>query len=412
MTMPKLGESVTEGTITKWLVAPGDQVEKYEAIAEVITDKVTAEIPSSFTGEIKDIIAQEDEVMAVDAVICTIVTAESGTETPIAPIEQTEAATVSAASTKPLTAPANKRYSPAVLRLSQDHNIDLNQLVGSGHEGRITRKDVQQAIKKGVPVPSTTSTEAVVTPAQPQPTAPVQSSPVATGDTMIPVTGVRKAIATNMVRSATEIPHGWTMIEADVTNLVAFRNALKDEFRHKEGFNLTYFAFFVKAVAQALKEVPIMNSSWQGDKIVMHQDINISIAIGANDALYVPVIRHADEKSIKGIAREVLSFAKKAQNNQLTAEDMKDGTFTVNNTGSFGSIQSMGIINHPQAGILQVESIVKRPMVVNNMIGIRDMINLCLSMDHRVMDGVACGQFMQAVKRNVEHISADTTTIY
>lgn len=410
MTMPKLGESVTEGTITKWLVSPGDQVEKYEAIAEVITDKVTAEIPSSFTGEIKEIMAQENEVMAVDAVICTIVTAGSTAETPLAPVEQ--------ASVKPTTqtpvATTNKRYSPAVLRLSQDHNIDLNQLVGSGHEGRITRKDVQNAIDKGVTV-TQTEPSAVVAPtvqAQPTPPAPVKPTAVAAHDTVIPVSGVRKAIATNMVRSATEIPHGWTMVEADVTNLVAFRNAVKDEFRQTEGFNLTYFAFFVKAVAQALKEVPIMNSSWQGDKIVMHQDINISIAIGANDALYVPVIRHADEKSIKGIAREVLGFAKKAQNNQLTAADMKDGTFTVNNTGSFGSIQSMGIINHPQAGILQVESIVKRPMVVNNMIGIRDMINLCLSMDHRVMDGVACGQFMQAVKRNVEHISAETTTIY
>ena len=233
------------------------------------------------------------------------------------------------------------------------------------------------------------------------------------GDIEIPVTGVRRAIATNMLRSKHEAPHAWMMIEVDVTNLVAYRDSLKNEFKQKEGFNLTYFAFFVKAVAQALKEFPMMNSMWAGDKIIQKKDINISIAVATEDSLFVPVINHADEKTIKGIGRDIQDLATKVRTGKLKSSEMQGGTFTVNNTGSFGSVQSMGIINHPQAAILQVESIVKRPVIMNGgMFAARDMVNLCLSLDHRVLDGLVAGRFLARVKEILENISADNTSIY
>ena len=215
-----------------------------------------------------------------------------------------------------------------------------------------------------------------------------------------------------MVTSATEIPHGWMMIEVDATNLVKTRNHYKTVFKKQEGYNLTFFAFFVKAVAEALKSNPLLNSSWDGNEIIIHKDINISIAVADEDKLYVPVIKNADEKSIKGIAREINQLAQKARNQQLAQEDMTGGTFTVNNTGTFGSVSSMGIINHPQAAILQVESIVKKPVVIDDMIAIRNMVNLCISIDHRILDGVQTGRFMSQVKNRIESYSIETTNIY
>jgi 2-oxoisovalerate dehydrogenase E2 component (dihydrolipoyl transacylase) len=202
------------------------------------------------------------------------------------------------------------------------------------------------------------------------------------------------------------------MVEVDASNMVKLRDNLKSDFKQKEGYNLTYFAFFVKAVAQALTEFPELNSMWAGEKIVQKKEINISIAVATEDALFVPVIKNADEKSIKGIAREIQELASKVKSGKLKAEDMQGGTFTVNNTGSFGSVQSMGIINYPQAAILQVETIVKRPVVINDMIAVRDMVNLCLSLDHRVLDGLVCGRFLARVKEIIEKISKDNTPIY
>jgi len=223
---------------------------------------------------------------------------------------------------------------------------------------------------------------------------------------------VRKAIAQNMVKSKTEIPHAWMTVEVDVTNLAELRNAKKDEFKQKEGFSLTYFAFFVKAVAQALKEFPELNSTWAGDKIIQRKAINLNIAVASENQLFVPVIKDADEKSIKGIAKDITDLAKKARDGKLTSADMEGGTFTVNNTGSFGSVQSMGVINHPQAAILQVESIVKRPVFMNGMFAARDMVNLCLSLDHRVLDGLVCGNFLARVKEILENMTKENTSVY
>ncbi|MGG0774251.1 dihydrolipoamide acetyltransferase family protein [Bacillus rugosus] len=420
MTMPQLGESVTEGTISKWLVSPGDKVNKYDPIAEVMTDKVNAEVPSSFTGTITELVGEEGQTLQVGEIICKIETeganpAEQKKEQP----EESSAAETPAAENRAEAAsqPNKKRYSPAVLRLAGEHGIDLDQVTGTGAGGRITRKDIQRIIETGGvqerPEEPKTDAPAPATSPKPEPKKEEVSYPVsAAGDKEIPVTGVRKAIASNMKRSKTEIPHAWTMMEVDVTNMVAYRNSIKDSFKKTEGFNLTFFAFFVKAVAQALKEFPQMNSMWAGDKIIQKKDINISIAVATEDSLFVPVIKNADEKTIKGIAREITDLAKKVRDGKLSADDMQGGTFTVNNTGSFGSVQSMGIINYPQAAILQVESIVKRPVVMDHgMIAVRDMVNLCLSLDHRVLDGLVCGRFLGRVKQILESID-EKTSVY
>ncbi|EAD5394828.1 2-oxo acid dehydrogenase subunit E2 [Listeria monocytogenes] len=411
ITMPKLGESVTEGTISSWLVKPGDTVEKYDAIAEVLTDKVTAEIPSSFSGTIKEILAEEDETLEVGEVICTIETEEASSSEPVVEAEQTEPKTPEKQETKQVKlaeAPASGRFSPAVLRIAGENNIDLSTVEGTGKGGRITRKDLLQVIENGPVVPKREEVKSAPQEKEATPN-PVRS---AAGDREIPINGVRKAIAKHMSVSKQEIPHAWMMVEVDATGLVRYRNTVKDSFKKEEGYSLTYFAFFIKAVAQALKEFPQLNSTWAGDKIIEHANINISIAIAAGDLLYVPVIKNADEKSIKGIAREISELAGKARNGKLSQADMEGGTFTVNSTGSFGSVQSMGIINHPQAAILQVESIVKRPVIIDDMIAVRDMVNLCLSIDHRILDGLLAGKFLQAIKANVEKISKENTALY
>ncbi|MFD0767913.1 dihydrolipoamide acetyltransferase family protein [Bacillus sp. CGMCC 1.60114] len=435
ITMPQLGESVTEGTISKWLVSVGDHVNKYDPLAEVMTDKVNAEVPSSFTGVVTELIAGEGDTLAVGEVICMIQVEGANEVAATAVEEKTEEAPKTDAAAAASAAPKAKqptdgkpRFSPAVLKLAGEHNIDLDAVEGTGANGRITRKDILKLVESGNIPQAGAKKEAAAAPitqeapkaaATPAPAAPKAeaakpvSVPTMPGDIEIPVTGVRKAIAANMLRSKHEAPHAWMMIEVDVTDLVSYRNSIKGEFKKREGFNLTFFAFFVKAVAQALKEYPQINSMWAGDKIVQKKDINLSIAVATDDELFVPVIKHADEKTIKGIAREITELATKVRTKSLKADEMQGGTFTINNTGSFGSVQSMGIINYPQAAILQVESIVKRPVIMDNgMFGARDMVNLCLSLDHRVLDGFICGKFLGRVKEILENTSADNTSVY
>ncbi|MFG6148587.1 dihydrolipoamide acetyltransferase family protein [Halobacillus sp. B23F22_1] len=424
--MPQLGESVTEGTISSWLVQPGDEVNKYDPIAEVMTDKVNAEVPSSFTGTIKELVAQEDDTIAVGELMCYIEIDGAGSPEE-APVEKEvvegEKPSNSSASASPPEQSKNaksddktskKRYSPAVMTLAQDNNIDLNQVEGSGRGGRITRKDIEKIIQSGdIPTASSSvheqSKENNRSESAEAQTAGVQT---AEGDIEIPVTGVRKAIAQNMVKSTTEIPHAWMMVEVDVTGLVELRNSIKQQFKEKEGYSLTFFSFFVKAVAQALKEYPQLNSTWAGDKIIQRKAVNLNIAVAKEDELFVPVIKDADEKSIKGIAKDITVLASKARQGKLTSKDMEGGTFTVNNTGSFGSVQSMGVINYPQAAILQVESIVKKPVFQDGMFGARDMVNLCLSLDHRVLDGLVAGNFLRRVKEILEKMTKDNTSVY
>ncbi|MFJ7979030.1 dihydrolipoamide acetyltransferase family protein [Lysinibacillus xylanilyticus] len=446
ITMPQLGESVTEGTIEKWLVKPGDTVKKYDPLAEVVTDKVNAEIPSSFEGVITELLAEEGQTLPVGAIVCSVEIAGDSELPPPPPpkksavstailnagvqkkqeTQQTQQTTTATVASQKTVRQDKVRYSPAVLRLAQEYEIALDQITGTGEGGRITRKDLMKLIEAGnVPTAIDEAPPAVDT-AVPQ-SAPVAAAltsqentkpatsvqPIQAGDIEIPVTKVRRAIANNMVRSVHEVPHAWMMMEIDVTDLVAYRDSIKTEFKQKEGFNITYFAFFVKAVAQALKEFPMMNSMWAEDKIIQKHDINISIAVATDDALFVPVIKHADEKSIKGIAKEIHELAVKVRAGKLTMDDISGGTFTVNNTGAFGSVQSMGIINYPQAAILQVESIVKKPVVLpGGMFAARDIVNLCLSLDHRILDGLVCGKFLNRVKEILENTNKSSTSVY
>ncbi|MFF2527596.1 dihydrolipoamide acetyltransferase family protein [Brevibacillus sp. NPDC058079] len=434
--MPQLGESVTEGTISKWLVNVGDTVKKYDSLAEVTTDKVNAEVPSTVSGRVTEIVVPEGETVAVGTLILYI--EESGAEGgAAAPASTTETTAPQAPATEqpkvatpavsiqqaPVVDGPKQRYSPAVVMLSQQHGIDLSRVVGTGAGGRITRKDVQAIIDAGgqkpaetvketiaqAPVAAVEQTTVVSTPAPAASTPAVSVDiPVATGDQVVPVTSIRRTIANRMVQSKHEAPHAWTMVEVDVTNLVNFRNQAKGEFAKKEGLNLTFLPFFIKAVVEALKEYPMINSTWAHDKIIVKKDINISIAVATEEALYVPVIKHADQKSILGIAKAVDDLAARTRAGKLTMDDMTGGTFTVNNTGSFGSVLSQPIINAPQAAILSVESIVKRPVVINDMIAVRSMVNLCMSLDHRVLDGLICGRFLQSVKQKLENVGPDT----
>ncbi|NOU72165.1 2-oxo acid dehydrogenase subunit E2 [Paenibacillus sp. LMG 31458] len=438
VTVPHLAESLVSATIGKWLKKPGDYIEQYDVLCELFTEKVNTEMPSPIEGTLVKIIVGDGETAAVGEAICLI-------EEPGAALANGASTAGAAAASHAGTALAEDsdqsmrgRYSPAVQRLAQDNRVDLSRVAGTGLGGRITRKDVEQFIASGGAnaAPAAVQTNQPAAAVAPQTAAqadsqqahqPVRSSGIhlsanpqtplieaeghsldARNEHFIDVTPMRNAIASKMRQSVTEIPHAWTMIEVDVTNLVVLRNKVKDEFMRREGINLTYLAFMLKAVVNAIKDYPIINSVWAVDKIIVKRDINISLSVGTEDSVLTPVIKKADQKNIAGLAREIDELTKKTRAGKLSLNDMVGGTFTVNNTGSFGSILSYPIINYPQAAIVTFESIVKKPVVIQDMIAVRSMVNLCLSLDHRILDGVICGRFLQRVKENLESYNADT----
>lgn len=446
--MPQLAESLVSATIAKWLKQPGEKVEQYDPICEVITDKVNAEIPSTVDGIMGEHLAVEGQVIAVDEIICRIQTSEGDGAAQSAQQPEHSPVIAELEAENGADPSMRHRYSPVVQSLAAQHGIQLSNVTGTGIGGRITRKDVLAYVQrkdtvapqasKSAPagiaveaprtnvnstasVPSEQATATLGDAAIPVrnsgihltempkiPTIEVEDDPTGRSEYYIDVTPIRNAIARNMRQSVSEIPHAWTMIEVDVTNLVMLRNRIKDEFKRKEGINITYLAFLLKAVVNAIKDYPIMNSFWAVDKIIVKRDINISLAVGTEDSVLTPVIQKADQKNIAGLAREIDDLARKTREGKLKLDDMQGGTFTVNNTGSFGSILSYPIINYPQAAILTFESIVKKPVVINDMIAVRSMANLCLSLDHRILDGVICGRFLQRVKENLESYSLET----
>jgi len=431
ISMPQLGESVTEGTLERWLVKPGDQVKKYDPIAEVITDKVNAEIPSSYEGVVDELLIDEGATVEVGTNVCTILTNEVNNQqnqsTISKSVEKHSNVTETTTTTNEIvhSVQMNTRYSPSVLKLASENNVDLSLVDGTGHLGRVTRKDVLDHIAsnvKGNEKANNHSIPTIQSSNQPKfdhvvkmPEIDFEAGTIRTanGDIELPVSQIRSRIAKNMTRSKHEIPHAWMMIEVDVTNLVAYRQSIKDEFLRNEGFPLTYFAFFAKVVSQALKEFPMINSTWAEDKIIIRKDVNLSIAVGVDEELYVPVIKNADEKTIKGIAKDIYELSQLAKQRQLKLSHITGGTFTLNNTGSFGSIASNGIINHPQAAILQIESIVKKPVIIGeNMIAPRDIVNICMSLDHRILDGLICGKFLNRVKYLLESVNNETMSVY
>lgn len=451
--MPKLAESLVSATIDRWLKEPGQEVDMYEPLCELITDKVNAELPSTAKGILVKILVGAGETVEVGTPVCLIETEAADAGSPSA----TAAAAASSASadanagaagspaarapSAPLmpaafdpNAPMRHRHSPAVQKLADEHSIDLSRVQGTGMGGRITRKDVLAAAQAGTagfaaaiaPAPAAApAQEPIKAPMDPK--VPVRTTGLhlsetpriptveeeghelpGRGEYFIDVTPVRNSIASKMRLSSTEIPHGWMMIEVDVTNLVLLRNKLKDEFMKREGINLTYMPFLCKATVNAIKDYPIMNSVWATDKIIVKRDINLSLAVGTEESVITPVIRNADQKNIAGLAHEIHDLATRTREGKIKLNDLQGGTFTVNNTGAFGSILSQPIINHPQAAIMTFESIVKKPVVINDMIGVRSMVNICLSLDHRILDGVICGRFLQRVKENLESYNLDT----
>lgn len=422
--MPHLGESVTEAAIVQWLVKPGDSVKRYDPLMEVVSDKVTTEVPSDFDGVVKEFLISLDTDVPIGTAVMTLETEETTAETEVAtlaPVKEASAEqaqeheTVATTSTATSHQKNNGRYSPAVLKIAQEKKIDLTQVTGTGRDGRITRKDVtnftptqartpEQAVSPGTspsiseePVASQNESAATASPTETSPDKIVSADPV------------RKAIAKKMVQSVNEIPHAWLMVEADVTNLVQLRNSLKDEFKQQEGLSLSFFPFFAKAVIQALKKNPKINTSWDDGSIIYHKDVNLSIAVTTDEHLYVPVIQQADNYSIAGLAKEINRLAQEVRQGTLASKEMQGGTFTLNNTGTLGSVQSMGIINHPQAAILQVESINKRLVpTADGGFKVADMVNLCLSIDHRILDGQQAGKFLRDVKDNLAKYNADT----
>ena len=444
--LPQVGESVVEGTIGKWLKQPGDQVERYEPLVEVITDKVTMELPSPVKGELVRILVQEGETVPMGAAIAEVETGEGSTApaadapTATAPTAApVAAATPSAApssapspdrigyfnqSAKPVgptgggmvdeapaPAPVSEkepaRLSPAVRRLAREHGIDLARLTGTGLGGRITRDDVQRFLDSGAaqPAPSPVTPAA----AQPAPAAPAGPPEPGADEEYVPLTPVRRMIAEAMVRSVSRIPHAWSAVEVDVTNLVARRSRWRGEFQRREGVDLTYLPLVMQAVAEALRENPTLNATWGEDKIILKKRVNLGIAVAAPQGLVVPVVHDADRLSVSGLAHALQNLTQRARDNRLTLADVQGGTFTLNNTGVLGSVVSQPIINYPQAAIMTTEAIQKRPVVINDAIAIRSMMNLCLSFDHRINDGAEASKFLQSVKRRLEAVEPDAS---
>lgn len=382
--MPPLGESVHEATLINWLVKPGDTVKKFESIAEVQSDKVTTEIPSEFDGVVKEYLVDVDDSVPIGTEILTL---EGGEEKNTADQNLNSDSENTDGETPTLTDDSEQhRVSPSVVKLAQEKGIELSQVTGTGTNGRITKKDILNFTPQNKKIDFTIVSDV---------------------DRVEKASPTRKIIAQKMVHSATTIPAAWMMVETEVTNLVKFRTEVKDKFKKEEGISLSFFPFFVKAAADALSVYPKINASWDDGNIIYHNNIDISIAVATDDLLYVPVVRNANKLSVAKIAKEINQLAEKVRNGTITADEMSGGTFTVNNTGSFGSTASMGIINYPQAAILQVEGIKKR--VVPNSEGefaISDIVNLCLTIDHRLLDGLAASQYIKKVQENLARYSS------
>lgn len=446
ITMPQLGESVVEGTVGKWLKAVGDEVKRFEPLVEVITDKVNTEIPSEYGGILREILVAEGETVGVGTPIAVIEVeqADATPEVPASPPEPAQqpmaAASAPSVPSGVASGPATPGelprgvYSPLVRRLAREYGVDLLQVKGTGAGGRVTKADVlafveqRQAAAPATPAASTAATApaaptapaaavagaptAAQTPAPaPEPTvrpAQVPTMPVESGDEIITPDAMRSAIARHMSSSKQTTPHAWTMMEADVTQLVALRQARKDAFLAEEGVPLTFVPFFVKAVVDSLKQFPLLNATWQDDRIVVKKRINVGMAVGLDEGLVVPVIHDADRLSIAGLAHAVADLAERARAGKLRVDDVQGGTITVNNTGVFGSVASYPIINQPQAAIITMEAIRRTPVAIGDAIAIRSVMNLCISFDHRVTDGLYVGRFLQSVKQRLESFGPDT----
>ena len=441
--MPQLGESVHEGTISKWLVKPGDKVVEFEPMLEVDTDKVNAEVPAPVSGILREILAKEGETVQAGAEIAVVETGDGEVPSPPRGESQGEGQGVTVPSPptsvpspprgeghgegpgvavpspprgggqgegqgqkveeppKKVEAQAPKiesgehRFSPGVQMAASDLKVDLSKVTGTGLGGRVTKKDVQDYAAKAVTAPA----------AAPAPAAPTKPGE---GDEVVQLTRVRRLIAENMTRSKQTIPHAWQTQEVDMSGVVASRNANKGAFQRQEGFSLTYLPYVMAGAVSALREHPEVNSTFNETELIVHRDINLGVSVGLEDTLLVPVVRRADGLSIAGLARAINDVATRARNKQLKADELTGGTFTVNNSGTFGTLFSYSVINPGQAGILTMEAIIERPVAVTGMIAIKPMMYLCFSFDHRVLDGLQAARFLTSCRKWLEAITVET----
>jgi 2-oxoisovalerate dehydrogenase E2 component (dihydrolipoyl transacylase) len=431
--MPKLGESVTEGTIGKWLKQPGEKVNKYDLLVEVQTDKVNTEIPSPVSGTLREVKVEEGQTVPIGTLLAVFDTADgeaaaaspagAGTsaaaEAPAAvrpqpaapeaasPTPQAHAAAPSAA--RPDM--SDVRATPAVRKLAAENDVDISRIEGTGLGGRVSKKDVedfiaqrqaQQAHPQAAPQPSAQQQAAAgrVIQAQPQaqPARPAPAPSLA-GDTLVPLTQMRRAIANNMVQ-AWSAPHAHAVMPVDVTELMKYREKVRHEFGSREGFDLSPAAFIAKAVVEGVRAVPQVNASWTDQGLILHREINLGYAVAlGEDGLIVPVIRDADGKSLAGLMRAIRDVVDRAKARRLTLDDLSGGTFTLNNTGPLGTIVSSPIVPPGQAAIMSSEAIRKALTVTDDdTIAIRQMMNIVIGFDHRVVDGSTAAHFLSAVR--------------
>ena len=433
VTMPQLGESVHEGTISKWLVKPGDRVIEFEPMLEVETDKVATEVPSPVTGVLKEILAAdgttvpsggEIAVVEVEGAVAKEKVAAKTPETapklpepdptPAAPVSRTDPepkpkATPPSPRTADATTPSDDRtetgehrFSPAVRMLAEENHLDLESLKGTGLGGRVTKKDIESAVAGRSTAPGMQAAEATA------PAAATAGPGELPGDQRVPLGRIKKLVGENMVKSKTTIPHAWQTQEVDMSGVVANRNANKGKFAREEGFSLTFLPYVIMAATVALREHPDVNASFGGDAIVIHRDINVGVSVGMEDALVVPVIKRADSLSLAGIARAVNDIATRARDGKLKVDDLQGGTFTVNNSGTFGTLFSYSVIAPGQAGILTMEAIVERPVAINGMIGIKPMMYACFSFDHRILDGLQAARFLVSCRKWLETVTVES----
>lgn len=445
LVMPKMGESVMEGTILNWLKNPGDRIQQDESVLEVATDKVDTEVPSPYSGILKEIRAQKGEVIQVGATIAileTDVNASLSQEIKTPVVEYAEPVAAQATVTQQTTAqpvhsvaePAHtngksggKFYSPLVLNIARQENISLSQLEtipGTGKDGRVTKHDIFDFVRSGkqpaqavaekiaIAEPPVTSQE-TITPSEKEPAYISKPASSYGGNVeIIQMDRMRKMIADRMVESKRIAPHVTSFVEADVTNIVYWRNRWKNDFMERENVALTYTPIFIEAVVKAIKDYPMVNISVDDDKIILRKDINIGVAVALpNGNLIVPVIKNADQLNIVGLTKKVNDLAKRARNNKLTADDLTGGTYTVSNVGSFGNLMGTPIIVQPQAAILALGAVVKKPAVIEtpqgDTLGIRHMMFLSHSYDHRAIDGSLGGMFVRRVADFLENFDVN-----
>jgi 2-oxoglutarate dehydrogenase E2 component (dihydrolipoamide succinyltransferase) len=422
--MPKLGESIMEATILRWHKKPGDPIAMDESVLDIATDKVDSEVPSTAAGVIDSILFQENEVVPIGSVIARIrVEAAQGQPVAAAAPKKEEAVPfIPAESAKPAAVvPSGARfYSPLVLSIAQSEGIgmaELEQIPGSGQEGRVTKKDILHYVSQrgqAAPQPAPATVQAAAPQAAIPAAAPESkpSAPISGNVEIIEMDRMRKLIAKHMVDSKQTSPHVTSFVECDVTNLVLWRARVKNEFEKREGEKITFTPLFIEAVVKGLKKYPMLSSSVDGDRIIIKKDLNIGMATALPSGnLIVPVIKNADQLNLVGLTKQVNGLAQAARNNKLKPDDTTGGTFTLTNVGTFGSIMGTPIINQPQVAIMAVGAIKKRPMVIEtaqgDTIGIRHMMYISLSYDHRIIDGALGSTFLNYVSKELENFDTE-----